>query len=133
MPLRTPIWAPLTQWYYYFDNETEDSANPLPRPKEHSLSLPTGDPKRILNAAAAAANAQHIPPSLQIEPDWLKSFISTLDQRQQLPPSYVEQPTEQYWLKLADSIIDQAAADGRMEDPISQPAEEYLDAGYPVN
>ena len=98
------------------------------------IPLLTGDPRRILNAAAAAlAHAQHIPPRLQLEPAWLKHFMSTLDERQQLPPGYLEQSSEQHWLKLAAFIIDQAAADGRITELINQYAEEYLDDAYPVN
>ena len=38
MPLQTPIWAPLTQWYHHFGNQTEDFVNQLSRPTERTLS-----------------------------------------------------------------------------------------------
>ena len=112
-----------------------DLNRPIPH-QEHPDNVPllTGDPKRILNTAAnALANAQNIPPRLQLEPAWLKQFMSTLDQRQQLPPGHLEKSSEQYWLKLTDFIIDQAPADGPITELISQYADEYLDAGYHTN
>ena len=103
---------------------------------EHPDIIPllTGVPRRIMNAAAATnANAEHIPPRLQLDPTWLKHFMSTLAQHQQLPPDYVQHFSDQHWSELANFIIEQACADGTLTKIISQYADDYIDAGYTIN